>query len=201
MDKDLSSPLVTKLAQCVWWLRIHSFHGFAKRKIRKLREDHWIEKWVIFFTLVSFIAFLLAPTMGFFGCLTLLLGIYRLYEIALNVLHATIFYGVIDRKPIAGYRRIIILFFVNLMEIVLWFAYFYRRIPSQFSQPDASFSISTLSYSFSTATGVGSSLIQPTDDISAVVSLIESGLGLFMIVAVISKFISGLATDLDKNSA
>ena len=201
MDKDFSSPLVVNLARGVWWLRIHSIHGCAKRKFGKLGEDPWIEIWVLFFTFASLFAFLFAPTIGILGCFILVLGIYRLYEIAINVLHATIFYGIIDRKPIAGYRRIVILLFANLAEIVLWFGYFYRRIPWQFSQPDASFRISALSFSVAAATGIGSPPIEANAGLSVGVSLLESALGLFMIVAVIAKFLSGLASDLDRQSA
>lgn len=201
MDKDLSSPLVMNLARSVWLLRNYSIHGCTKRIIKKLREDPWIERWVLFFTLFSLLAFLFAPIKGFLGWIILGLGIYRLYEIAINVLHTTIFYGIIDRKPIAGYRRIVILLFANLAEIVLWFGYFYRRIPGQFSQPDVSYKISALSYSFSTATGVGSPTIESTADLAAGISLIESAFGLFMIVAVIAKFLSGLSIDIGENSA
>jgi len=147
---------------------------------------------------VSLAAFLFAPTTGVLGWLVLALGIYRLYEIAINVLHATIFYGIIDKKPIAGTRRIVILLFANVAEIVFWFGYFYRRIPWQFSKSDASSRISALSYSFSTATGVGSPPIAATANLSVAVSLVESALGLFMIVAVLAKFLSGLATDLEE---
>ena len=200
MDKDFASPLVTSLARAVWRLRTYSIHGFAKRRFEKLGEDSRIERWVLFFTFLSLAAFLFAPTTGVLGWLVLALGIYRLYELAINVLHATIFYGIIDKKPMAGTRRIVILLFANLAEIVFWFGYFYRRIPWQFSKSVASFRISALSFSFSTATGVGSPPIEATADLSVAVSLMESALGLFMIVAVLAKFLSGLATDLEERT-
>ena len=117
------------------------------------------------------------------------------------MLHATIFYGVIDRKKIAGYRRIVILHFANLAEIILWFGYFYRRIDWQFEPPEARSAISALSYSFSTATGVGSPPIIASSDFAVGISVVESAFGLFMIVAVIAKFISVLTTDPEENSA
>jgi len=201
MDNDLSSPLVMTLARLIWWLRLHSIHGYAKRNIRLLGTDAGIEAWVLFFTLVSFVAFVAVPSSGVLCWIFVATGIYRLYEIAINVLHATIFYGLIDRKKIAGYRRIVMLHFANFAEIVFWFGYFYRRIEWQFEPPEAWSSISFLSYSFSTATGVGTPPITASLDLSVGLSLIESAFGLFMIVAVIAKFISVLTTDPDRNSA
>jgi len=201
MDNDLASPLVMTLARLIWWLRYHSIHGYAKRKISRLGTDAGIEAWVLFFTLVSLVAFVAVPSSGTLCWIFVAIGIYRLYEIAINVLHATIFYGVIDRKKIAGYRRIVILHFANLAEIIFWFGYFYRRIGGQFEPLEALSTISVLSYSFSTATGVGSPPITASSDISVGLSVIESAFGLFMIVAVIAKFISVLTTDPDNNSA
>ncbi len=193
MDNDLTSPLVTKLAVAVDSLRRNTPHGIIRRIFRRLDTDPSIEGWVLFFTFLSVLAFFFVPTRTPFGKLIVLVAILRLYEILVNALHATIFHGIVDKKKIAGYRRIVILLIANFVEVVFWFGYFYRWIPTQFTTSGVSFQLSMLSYSFSTATGVGNPPISAKSDWSVVVSFVESSLGLFMIVAVLAKFVSSLA--------
>ena len=197
MDKDRRSPVVKKPADAVDWLRRHTVHGILKNRIGALDSDSRIEAWVVTFTAVSILAFLFIPASGLLGTILLVVAILRLYEILINVIHATIFYGVVDTKPMAGYRRIVILLFANLVEVVFWFGFIYRWFPFDFTNSSVSFQLSALSYSFSTATGVGSPPISAESNSTVIISLAESALGLFMIVAVLAKFVSSLAPSSD----
>jgi len=192
MDKDFSSPLVTRLANAIWWLRNHTLHGLLKRRITYLGTDSGIEVWASLFLALSIFAFALVPTSGPFGVIFLIVAVLRLLEILINALHVTIFYGVVDRKEIAGYRRIVILLIFNFIEFVFWFAFIYRWMPAQFTDFEFSIPLSLLSYSFSTATGVGNPPVVSDSNCSIAVSLVESSLGLFMIVAVLARFVSYL---------
>lgn len=201
MDNDFSSPFVTRLANIVWWLRNHTLHGLLKRRIVYLGTDAGIEVWASFFLLLSIFAFVLVPASGPIGVLFLVIVVIRLLEIVINALHVTIFYGVVDKKEIASYRRIAILLMFNFIELVFWFAFIYAWISSQFTKFEFSVPLSLLSYSFSTATGVGSPLVAANSSCSIAISLVESGLGLFMIVAVLARFVSYLPRPPERHSA
>ena len=201
MDNDFSSPLVTRLANAVWWLRNHTPHGLLKRRIKYLGTDPGIEIWASSFLLLSIAAFALVPASGPIGVLLLVIAVLRLLVIVINALHVTIFYGIVDRKEIAGYRRIVILLIFNFIEFVFWFAFIYRWMPDQFTDFSFSVPLSLLSYSFSTATGVGSPPIEADSNGTIAVSLAQSTLGLFMIVAVLARFVSYLPRPPEKHSA
>ena len=201
IEKDRLSPVVRKPARAVDWLRKHTVHGLLKSRIKTLDSDPSIEAWVVAFTLVSVLAYLFIPPFGAIGVILLVVAVLRLYEIIVNAVHTTIFYGVVDTKPMAGYRRIVVLLFANLFEVVFWFAFIYRWLSSGFTDSTAAFKLSALSYSFSTATGVGSPPIAADANCTVLISLAESALGLFMIVAVFAKFVSSLAPPANGNSA
>jgi hypothetical protein len=201
MKEDLVSPIVRKPAEAVDWLRRNSPHGILRKKIKALDSDSSIEAWVVAFTLVSIVTCLFIPASHLLSIILLIIAILRLYEIVINVVHATIFYGIVDKVPIAGYKRIVILLFANLVELVFWFGFIYQLFPNDFTSSVVTFNLATLSYSFSTATGVGSSPISAASNCIVIISLVESAIGLFMIVAVLAKFVSGLATSSDEHSA
>jgi hypothetical protein len=201
MDKDLASPLVSSLARAVWWLRNHTLHGLLKSRFAYLSADAGIEVWAFAFLALSMLALALAPAAGFIGALFLVVAIIRLLEIVINAIHVTIFYGIVDKKEIAGYRRIVVLLIFNFIEFVFWFAYIYGWMTAQFTETASAIRLSLLSYSFTTATGVGSPPIAAHSNSAIAVSLVESSLGIFMIVAVLARFVSYLPRPPEKNSA
>ena len=91
-----------------------------------------------------------------------------------------------------GYRRIIILLLHNYVEIILWFALFYRHWDWAFETGRASLNsfFDALSFSFVTMTKLGYTTIYPKETSGDILVLIQSAVGLFMVLLILARFIS-----------
>jgi hypothetical protein len=201
MNKPKASPIVDKSARAIWWLREHTLHSILKRRWQFLWSDPGIELWVLSSLILSALAFITSPLNMWGAVAFFVIGALRLYEISVNAIHITIFYGYIDIKPLASRQRMVLLLLLNFAEIVLWFAFSYRFFQADFTQTKVVFALSALAYSFVSASGVGSAPIYPTSNITVSLSLLESGIGLFMVIAVLARFVSLLPTPPEDSNA
>jgi hypothetical protein len=91
--------------------------------------------------------------------------------------------------------RIIFLIFVNYIEIIIWFAFFYQfmsKFDSSFVEISHSF-IDSLYYSLSNIVLLGDSNITPNLCVSKIVISLQILLGLFIIVIAVSRFVTLLS--------
>jgi hypothetical protein len=161
-----------------------------KKLIPALGTDPGIEWWAIGSLILALIAFALSGSTMWLTVPFLVIGILRVLEVLINAVHVTLFHGFIDKKPLAGNRRIVLLLLFNYAEIVLWFAAGYRALTSNVAQLLQADLVAILAYSLSAASGFGGASLSQITSTMGAISLCESGIGLFMAVAVIARFVS-----------
>jgi hypothetical protein len=90
------------------------------------------------------------------------------------------------------FRRIIILLAHNYVEIMLWYAIFYLRFHDSFVDGATRLRISlqAIGYSFNAMTTFGYASTSPTDWHGSLLVFSEAGIGVFMAVIILARFIS-----------
>ncbi|KAF0120739.1 MAG: Uncharacterized protein FD151_1557 [bacterium] len=140
-----------------------------------------------------------------YGWLVILWGGSRVYEIIVIKIYEVLFKPYIDEKlkrkegkfkeeivGVHGFTRFMILTIYNYIEIIFWFALFYHNLDWMFETGKTclnSFLIS-LNFSFFTMTTFGYSAIYPKETLGIILTLIQSVIGLFMILLIFARFIS-----------
>lgn len=95
---------------------------------------------------------------------------------------------------LAGYRRILVLSIMNYIEILLWFAIFYRYLRIDFYDTNKvlSTAIGSLYYSMVTISTLGYGEIYPISSLGRVVVTAQIAIGIFLLVLILSRIISYL---------
>lgn len=101
------------------------------------------------------------------------------------------------RRPlklrVLSFRRLMVMSLQNYVAIIFWFALFYRHWSSSFkpsmSVPVDSFA-TWLNLSFSTMTTFGYATVSPNDTWAILLTLAQSGIGVFMALLILASFIS-----------
>lgn len=165
----------------------------AKENEERIGKYGFVEIWVIFFTIISFLCMLFSksPKVDSLEWGFIIIGCWRLYEIVIYQINVVFFAHMRDRR-IRGYLRIVLLLFHNFFEITFWFAFFYRNLTETFRGGEINSFINSLIFSFYTMTTFGHTTIIPECCISKIVTFIQSLIGLFMALVVLSSFISYL---------
>ena len=93
---------------------------------------------------------------------------------------------------VRGFLRIVILLLHNFIEIIFWFALFYRNLTWAFVTPNINLNsfLHSLNFSFYNMTTFGHTLIFPKTNLGYVITFIQAGIGIFMSLIVVSRFIS-----------
>jgi len=190
MDPDEASPLVNGLARLVLWLRGHGPHGLLKRRIHSLGTDLGIEAWATGALIAALLGFACSGSAPWLSAVVVAAAAIRLFEILVNAVHVTLFHGFIDKKPLAGPRRIVILLLFNYIELVFWFAAAYRALLAHIVPASQASPVAILAHSLSAASGFGDGAISQVPSLMSAIAIFESGVGLFMAVAVIARFVS-----------
>ena len=96
------------------------------------------------------------------------------------------------RYALRGYRRIVILLLHNYVEIIFWFALFYRNLDWAFQTSRISLNsfFGSLNFSFFTMTTFGYTNIYPKETCGDILVFIQSAIGLFMVLLILTRFIS-----------
>jgi hypothetical protein len=190
MSDDVLSPLVMNSAKAILWLRGHGPHGLLKSRIPCLSQDPAIEYWSLGCLGLSLLAFVAGASWLPIAYALGVIGLVRLLEILVNAIHVTLFHGLLDKKPLAGTRRIVILLLLNYLEVVLWFAFAYRAFHSEFDTFPGAFSVAALAFSLSVASGFGDVPVVHHSTLITALSVVQSAIGLFMALAVLARFIA-----------
>jgi len=128
--------------------------------------------------------------------LTFLLGTWRVFEVLVFLSNTYLFDDYRARmrgeepKPFGGIRRVLILTGVNYIELILWFAAFYRILIPELSQPGLEYAVNAVNFSFVTMSAFGTTNVQPPGWVVTVVAIAQSALGLAMALAVIARSVS-----------
>ena len=157
-----------------------------------------IELWVLGNLLLSFMLLLLsmAPGIQWWEWVVVLWGAVRIFEIIIYQINVLLFDAYRAntegrRYALHSYRRLVILSLHNYIEIILWFAIFYRNSDWAFKgdQLDVDSFLGSLKLSFVTMTAFGETGILPATTLGELLTLFQSGIGLFMVLLIIARFI------------
>lgn len=157
-----------------------------------------VDIWVILHTFVSSLILILYPVDKFlFTTILVIYGFIRIFEIIICQINVTFFDGYRsringDRYAIKGFRRIVLLLIHNYIEIIIWYAIAYLTYNYAFFQPDEflNTSFKAISLSFYAMTTFGFEIAHPVKSIGYYLYFSQAACGVFMVIVVISRFIS-----------
>lgn len=192
----MRSKLTFRVTRVVGSLRNITPMGIINCLVSSTRgNDNFIDKYVIF---ASFFPLLLLTSVPNIRILSVLwpLGVWRIFEILIFLLNTLLFddYRLAlefkKLKPLAGIRRPLILLVFNYIDIVFWFAFFYRLIVPELEVGSYDAWIESVNFSFVTLSAFGSHNINIDCSLLTTLTLIESILGLFVALAAVSSFVA-----------
>lgn len=188
------------------WARVFAVLG-------KVSLFHWVSKlgspasywfvdvWVLGHTILAGLLVWLVPTVGagWFTCVAIGYGAARCFEMLIYHVNVLLFDEYRDRKAgreykVRGYRRLVLLLLHNFIELILWFALFYRMMTAEMlPEPINPDSVSSsINFSFVIMTSFGLPGMQPNTSFAQAVVLAESMIGLFLAVMILARFMGML---------
>jgi len=163
----------------------------------------FVDGWVLGNLLLSIVLLLMcsAPDLHWGEAIAIGYGGIRVFEVFIYQINVLLFDEYRARKAgksyaLRGFRRLVILLLHNYVEIIFWFALFYRNLGWAFETGQTtldSFLVS-LNFSFVTMTTFGYSTIFPKETLGDILTLIQSVIGLFMALLILARFISLIPT-------
>lgn len=203
MSKDESGFIVNAWRQIFESLSSKSVFTIVKRFVRGGKGSAcFSEMWTLgnFFFSIAYLLLFSHPSTQ--RCVvTILLCIYPILRISeIVVYHINIF---LSLGELQGFRRSLVLLFHNYIEVLFWFACFYRLLPKYFEYSSAlptesaSSALATesvggsLYFSLVTMSTLGYGDIKPVE-IGRVIVSIQTLIGLFMGICLLARFISML---------
>lgn len=165
---------------------------------RKVGKYEFVEVWVLGHLIVSILVtfFSNSAKIPLWEPFFFFYGGWRVYEVVIYQINVVFFGQSMAEKKgeqyvIRGFLRIVILLLHNFVEIIFWFAFFYRNLPNAFNDKISSF-IYSIIFSFYTMTTFGHSNVTPINKMGYVLTSIQAFTGLFMALIVVSRFIAFL---------
>jgi hypothetical protein len=179
-------------------LRKLSLFTFLKRLVPDKWYHAFVDTYLLAHLVLAILSFALLPPGPHPALAAWLMGYgaFRCFE--LTVLHINqllfdehrVLRDDLEPDPL-NYRRLVLSILHNYVELLFWFAFFYRHLASHFTQPDVVATASgSLYFSVVTMATVGYGDITPTDLIGREVVVAQIGLGLFLVIAVLARWVS-----------
>lgn len=163
----------------------------------------FVDGWVLGNSLLSIVLLLMcsSPNLCWWEAIGIGYGGIRVLEVLVYQVNVLLFdeYGAKKAGKayaIRGFRRLMIALLHNYVEIIFWFALFYRNLGWAFEASEVtldSFLVS-LNFSFVTMTTFGYSTIFPKETWGNILTLIQSVIGLFMALLILARFVSLIPT-------
>ena len=163
----------------------------------------FVDGWVLGNLLLSIVLFLIcsAPSLRWWEAIAIGYGGLRVSEVFIYQINVLLFDEYRARKAgktyaLRGFRRLVILLLHNYVEIIFWFALFYRNLDWAFETGKITLDsfLGSLNFSFVTMTTFGYSTIFPKETLGGILTLIQSVIGLFMALLILARFISLIPT-------
>jgi len=177
-----------------------SLFWVVRKLFPRIKESYrYVECWVLGHLILS-IGFLLiysALNLHWGEVVAVGWGVIRVFEVFIYQINVLLFNEYRAKKAgkpyaVRGYRRIVILLLHNYVEIIFWFALFYRYWDWAFETGKASLSsfFDSLNFSFVTMTTFGYTTILPKETWGNILTITQSAIGLFMALLILARFIS-----------
>jgi hypothetical protein len=163
----------------------------------------FVDGWVLSNLLLSIVILLTcsAVSLRWWVAIAIGYGGIRVFEVFIYQINVLLFDEYRARKAgktyaLRGFRRIVILLLHNYVEIIFWFALFYRNIGWAFETGGVSLDsfLVSLNFSFVTMTTFGHTAIFPRETLGDILIFIQSVIGLFMALLILARFISLIPT-------
>ncbi|MDQ5823792.1 MAG: hypothetical protein M3441_06205 [Chloroflexota bacterium] len=171
----------------------------TKGKYRYLLVDVWVLSHLML--AISATAFSTSPDLDWWEAALVLYSAARVFEIITYQIDLLLFADYRARlagrsSDLASYRRILLLLLHNFVELIFWFAFFYRNFYWLFDSGalDLNSFLISFKFSFITMTTFGSMPIMPRNGWGELATLMESIIGFYMTLLVLARFISFLPT-------
>jgi len=143
----------------------------------------------LFLSIAYLLLIPLPSTQRYVTIIILVYPTYRIFEII--VYHISIF---LSLRELHGIRRSIILLLHNYIEVLFWFACFYRLLPCCFYHPPFVTGTRTLSgslyFSLVTMSTLGYGDIRPINEIGRLIVSGQTLIGIFMAIFILGRFVS-----------
>lgn len=159
----------------------------------------FVDGWVLGNLLLSIVllSICLAPNLRWWEAIAIGYGGIRVFEVFIYQINVLLFDEYRAKKEgktfaFRGFRRLVILLLHNYVEIIFWFALFYRNLGWAFETGELTLDsfLASLNFSFVKMTTFGYSTIFPKETLGEILTLIQSVIGLFMALLILARFIS-----------
>lgn len=194
--KSFIVELWSKIFSILRWI---SFFQIIRKFVPAIKNQALVEIWVLGNLLLSMVLLLVcsAPNLCWFKTIAIILGGIRVFEVFVYQINVLLFdeyrkRTVGETHALRSYRRLVILLLHNYVEIIFWFALFYRNMSWAFEAGgvDLDSFFMSLNFSFVTMTTFGHTNISPKGMLGDILVFSESAIGLFMALLILSRFIS-----------
>lgn len=179
-----------------------SLFWVVRKSIPATREnDRFVDGWVLGHLLLSIVLLRIcsALNLNWGEAIAVGWGLIRVFEVLIYQINVVLFDEYRRKKAgkpyaVRSFRRIVILLLHNYVEIIFWFALFYRHWDWAFETGRAYLNsfFDALKFSFATMTKFGYTTIYPTETCGEVLVFSQSAIGLFMVLLFLARFISFL---------
>jgi len=196
----MKSFIVPLLETILRLLRHISLFGLIRRLFKRQKwasSYAFVDTWVLVHLILSLAVLYLYQYMPWrwlqwlvviFAALRLLeLVVYQLSVLLVDQFHKKIY-------ALGGYRRILVLSIMNYIEILAWFSLFYHHWSSWFDDKSSVLSspAGALYFSLVTMSTLGYGEVTPLNDQARSLVVIQTIVGVFLLVLIISRTISYL---------
>jgi len=163
----------------------------------------FVDGWVLGNLLLSIVLLSIcsAPNLSWWETIAIGYGGIRVFEVFIYQINVLLFDEYRARKAgktyaLRGFRRLVILLLHNYVEIIFWFALFYRNLGWAFETGEITLNsfLVSLNLSFVTMTTFGHTAISPRETLGDIIIFIQSVIGLFMALLILARFISLIPT-------
>ena len=159
----------------------------------------FVDGYVLGNLLLSIVLFYICSALNlhYWEAIFLFYGGIRVFEVFIYQINVLLFDEYRAKKAgktyvLGGFRRLVILLLLNYVEIIFWFALFYRNFIWAFETAKINLNsvLVYINFSFTTMTTFGYSTMLPKHNSGYILILIQSVIGLFMALLILARFIS-----------
>lgn len=182
------------------WLRFVSLFQLIRALFPKTRGKHgFVDIYVLGNLIFSFLCLVVSsvPQVHLWEIAILCYAGVRIFEVVIYQINVLLFDEYRAKKSgikyaIGGFRRIVLLLLHNYIEVLCWFALFYRNLSFLFDSKHISLDSlgGSLYFSLVTMSTLGYGDITPKDRAGLFLVFMQTSIGLFMALLILARFIS-----------